>query len=292
MTAPADRVLMDYLSLAAGFLADKGVESARLDSELMLAEVLGVDRVSLYTNHDRPLLPPEVDGFRRLIRRRAAREPLAYILGRREFRSTDFFVDRRVLIPRPESELLVEIAVAAAPASSNGTGISLADVGTGSGVLAVCLALELSAARILATDLSASALEVATENAGRHGVDGRIDFALGDCLEPLHEHGPFAAVVSNPPYVSDDEWKGLAPEVARWEPPLALAAGLEGMDMIERLIDGAPAVLEPDGLLVMEAGTQARAVCERMQEASWRDVSLHKDLGGRDRVIAGRRPVP
>ena len=291
MTESSERVLMDYLSLAAAFLGEKGVENARLDSELMLAELLGMDRVSLYTQHDRLLSPSEVDGFRGLLRRRGAREPLAYILGRREFRSIDFAVDRRVLIPRPESELLVEVMVGLLKARSNGGTLALADVGTGSGVLAVCLALELPAAHILASDVSAAALEVAPENARRHGVEDRVEFLCGDCLDPLDGRGPFAALVSNPPYVRDDEWPGLMPEVGRWEPALALSAGCEGMDMSERLIKGAPALLESDGWLVMESGTQAETVCERMMVSAWRDVAVHRDLAGRDRVVAGRRPA-
>ncbi len=291
MTEPAERTLIDYLSLAAEFLTGKGVDGARLDAELMLAEVLSMDRVSLYTSYDRSLAPAEIDAFRSLLRRRGAREPLAYILGRREFRSVDFAVDRRVLIPRPESELLVEMAARLVQGPANGNGLRLADVGTGSGVLAVCMALEIPDARVLASDLSASALELAPENARRHGVEDRIDFVRGDCLEPLAGQGPFAVVVSNPPYVRDDQWQGLMPEVARWEPRLALAGGVEGMDMVGRLIEGVPGVLEPEGWLVLECGTQAHEVGQLMEQAAWREVSIEPDLAGLDRVVSGRRPA-
>ncbi len=306
------RVLVDYLLLSEEFLKSKGVESPRLDAELLLAEVLGLSRIELYTSHDRPLGGPEVDRYRELVRRRAAREPVHYILGHREFWSLEFAVDRRVLIPRPESEMLVELAsnllagreaadgdgsgapqsqAAAVAAGSDAKQWRAADVGTGSGALAVALAVEVAGLGVVASDRSAAAIELAPANAGKHGVAERVEFIQGDLFEPYGERGPFDVILSNPPYVKREEFAGLSPEVRDWEPTGALVAADGGMDVTRRLVAQAPRWLTEDGWLLVEVGTQAAEVRNLFETSGWRELSSHTDLAGHDRVVCGRRPT-
>jgi len=286
------RVLLDYLRLAKDFLEAKGVESPRLDAEVLLAHVLGTSRLELYTSYDRPLAGTEVDAYREALRRRAAREPVGYITGSREFWSLDLIVDRRVLIPRPETELLVEFGKEVlGEARGNGAGhATVADIGTGSGAVAVALAVECAELRVVATDRSAASLEVAPINAERHRVADRIEFVEGDLLEPLSQRPVFDLIVSNPPYVRDDEYEALAPEVRLWEPAPALVGGPDGMEPTRRLIAEAPSYLCAEGWLAVEVGTQADLVCKAFAEHGWRDVTVRKDLAGHDRVVAARRP--
>jgi len=326
--------LIDYLRLAGDHLRAKGVENDRLDAELLLAEALGMSRVELYTNHERPLSTAEVDRFRDLLRRRAAREPVAYILGRREFWSLELAVDRRVLIPRPETETLVETAVractgrlapiagptryeadaelvddavaeapvadaAAAEPRARSKPVRKApllaervlDIGTGSGAIAVALAVELPGLSIVATDESAATLEVAPRNAARHGVGERIDFRCGDLFAALEGDEVFDVIVSNPPYVKDDELSAMAPEVRDWEPRGALFSGADGMRETARIIDGAARHLKADGWLILEVGTQADDVRAQLNRGGWRDVRCFPDLAGHDRVVVARRPA-
>lgn len=301
----APSTLLDYVLRTAEFFAGKGIDSARLDAELLLAEVLGMTRVQLYTSFERPLATAEVDRYRELVRRRALREPVAYITGRREFWSLDFAVDRRVLVPRPETELLVEIAVEVlrtrgnAPANAPGaasadatpaTPLRVADIGTGSGAIAVAIARELAAATIVAVDKSEAALELAPRNAERHGVAARIEFRAGDGCAPLGGCEPYDAIVSNPPYVKSAELRTLEPEVREWEPRSALDGGADGMDVTAPLIDAAFALLAPGGALLIEVGTQAEAVRDAMIARGFEDVALRRDLAGIARVAIGRRP--
>jgi len=297
--------LLDYLNLAREYLETKGIESARLDAELMLAEVLGLSRIELYTNHDRPLAEPEVAAFRELLRRRAGREPVAYILGRREFWSLDLEVDRRVLIPRPETELLVEQALRALRGqladgsrpteqlaqAAKSLDARVLDVGTGSGAIAVALAVESDGLRLVATDCSHASLELAPRNAERHGVAARIEFRHGDLFEPLDADERFDVIVSNPPYCKQGELEQMAPEVRSWEPMLALVSGEDGMGATRRMIDEAPAHLQDDGWMLVEVGTQADQVRLHFEQSGWRDVSTFKDLAGHDRVVAAKPPL-
>jgi release factor glutamine methyltransferase len=324
----APKLLLDYLKLASDHLAAKGIESARLDAELLLADALGLTRMQLYTSHDRPLAADEVDRFRTLLRRRASREPVAYILGRREFWSLDFAVDRRVLIPRPETETLVDAAVractgklAAAGAettydsvsegdgavqegeASNGAATSpkaaraallagrVLDIGTGSGAIAVALAVELPGLALVAIDESAASLEVAPRNAAKHGVHERIEFRCGDLYEALDASDVFDVIVSNPPYCKESEVAGMEPEVRDWEPKGALVGGADGMDPTARIIEGAPRHLTRDGWLILEVGTQAGDVRATLARGGWRDVRTLRDLAGRERVLAARAPL-
>ena len=282
------RLLLDFLKVTEKFFAGKGIDSPRLDAELLLAHVLGVDRIALYTQYDRPLAADEIDRFRETVRRRAAREPVAYVVGSREFYSLDFAVDRRVLVPRPETELLVDTALERLDADAD---VRVADIGTGSGAIAVAVAHERPLARVVASDVAEAALEVAPGNAERHGVEDRVRFVCGDLFEPFDGEPVFDAVLSNPPYIRSSELKALAPEVRDWEPKHALASGGSGLAVTERLIAGAPAHLAADGWLIFEVGTQADEARGLLDAAGWRDVESRKDLAGQERVLAARRPL-
>ncbi|HXC51134.1 MAG TPA: peptide chain release factor N(5)-glutamine methyltransferase [Candidatus Limnocylindrales bacterium] len=289
MSAP--RTLLEYLQVTATFLASKGIDGAKLDAELLLAEVLGMTRTQLYTNFEQPLGAAEIGRYRDLVRRRAAREPVAYITGRREFWSLEFDVDRRVLVPRPETELVVELAVDALRTRPDGdSGAALvADIGTGSGAIAVAIAKEMKHARVIATDRSEAALEIAPANSARHGVSDRIEFRLGDGCAPLAGCGLFDAIVSNPPYIRSEEMRTLPPEVGQWEPRWALEAGADGMDVTAPLVDDAFEMLAPGGVLLVEVGTQSARVRERFVSRGYDQVVVRRDLAGIDRVVMGRR---
>jgi len=284
------RTLLEYLQVTATFLVGRGIEGARLDAELMLAHVLTLTRTQLYTNFERPLAADEVDRFRELVKRRANREPVAYILGRREFWSMDFTVDRRVLVPRPETELLVEVVLDALKAR----GVAaprVADVGTGSGAIAIAIAKEAPEASVVATDRSGAALEVAPANAALHGVESRIEFVAGDGCAALAGKGPFDAIVSNPPYIRSAEMTALAPEVREWEPRWALESGAEGMDVTTPLVEQAFELLVPGGTLAVEVGTQAALVRDAFLARGYEAVAVRRDLAGLERVVTGRRPA-
>jgi release factor glutamine methyltransferase len=274
--------MRELLRSAVIALEAAGIESAQLDAELLLAHILGLSRTQLYAQLDRALETQAEEGFRELVSRRTGREPVAYILGHKEFYGLDFQVDRRVLIPRPETETLLEVALTIA----RQRGLELmAEVGVGSGAIAVALAVNLPEVQIYAIDSSSDALEVAAENCRRHDVSDRVYLLQGDILSPLPE--PVELIVANLPYVSTAELCTLAPEITQYEPVGALDGGPDGLDQIRRLVEQAGPCLEPAGLLCLEIGaTQALAVNELLRsqfpEAA---VALVRDLAGLDRVV-------
>jgi len=276
--------VMDLIRTTAEYLAKKGVESARLDAELLLAGILGVRRLDLYLQFDRPVEPAELAEYRSRVRRRAAREPLQYIEGATAFRHLTLAVDGRVLVPRPETEVLVSEVLAWARGRSGLVGV---DVGTGSGAIALALVTEGPFARMVATDLSAAALEVAGANVARVGVEDRIELRSGDLLAPLPEGEVFDVVVSNPPYIGREERAALSPEVGEWEPEMALFAEEGGLAVYRRLVEEAPAHGRPGGLLAVEVGwTQAARVADMMRETGrYGDIRIRKDLAGRERFV-------
>jgi release factor glutamine methyltransferase len=275
--------IAEALAQAVIRLGNEGVESPRLDAELLLAHALGVNRAAILARPEQQLTPKELTHYQDLIARRADREPLAYITGHREFFGLDFLVDRRVLIPRPETELLVEhtLRIArrwAAP-------IQIADVGAGSGAIAVTLALHLPQAVVYALDASEDALAVVAENARRHGVAERVHCLPGDLLSSLP--GPVHLITANLPYVTTGEWQSLIPEIRDHEPRAALDGGPDGLTLIRRLLATADRHLCPGGALLVEIGaSQGPAVTAMAREHLPQGrVQLYQDYAGLDRLV-------
>jgi release factor glutamine methyltransferase len=272
------------------YLEDKGVVCGRLDAEHLLASVLGLGRLDLYLQFDRPLVAAELDRYRPLLKRRARREPLQYILGRAAFRELDLEVDGRVLIPRPETEILLDEVLEWAKAHAGAQARAL-DLGTGSGAIALSLVLEGPFESVVATDSSEAALEVARRNAEAAGLSERLDFRLGSFFDPVREAEVFDLVVSNPPYVAEGEAPSLEPEVRDWEPGDALFAGPDGLVALRAIVAGAGPRLRPGGLLALEVGLGQAGPVTAMLEATGQyvDLRVRRDLTGRERVVLSRR---
>jgi release factor glutamine methyltransferase len=283
-------LVKEALAQAATQLRNQGVESPRLDAELLLAHVLGVNRAALFTWPDRPLTPKDLTRYRDMVARRAQREPLAYIVGCREFFGLDFAVGPAVLIPRPETELLVEHALRLARRLS--PALQIADVGAGSGAIAVALAVHLPGATVFALDGSSEALAVAAENARRHEVTGRVHCLLGDLLAPLP--GPVDLIAANLPYVTTAEWEGLPPEIHDHEPRAALDGGVDGLALIRRLLPAAAPALRPGGAILLEIGAgQGQAVTALARHHfPLADVQLYQDYAGLDRLVVVKAGEP
>jgi release factor glutamine methyltransferase len=277
---------LKVLEWTSSRFAQAGNAAARLEAEVLLAHVLGVSRVGLYTGFDRPLTETELGAYRDLIRRRLAGEPLAYLVGKQEFWSLPLAVDARVLIPRRDTETLVEVGLRAA--RMPGVEVRLAaDIATGSGAVAAALAHELPAARVVATDASDEALAVARANLEALGLAARVELRRGDLAEPLGDER-FDLILANPPYVPSGEIQRLAPEVRR-EPRLALDGGPDGLAVLRRLVPAARPRLLPGATLAVEHGfDQGAAVRALFAAAGYQDVATARDLAGNERVTAGR----
>lgn len=275
-TATAGSV-REALTGAGDALAAVGVETPRLDAELLLCEATGWDRARLAAEPEAGVPPSAGRLFGETVRRRLRREPVAYILGRKGFRHIELAVDRQVLIPRPETELLVELALELSPRR-------VLDMGTGSGAIVLAIADELPGCELIATDTSPGALEVARANAERLGLSDRVEFH--ESMLPS-EPAPFDLIVANLPYVAESEWRGLEPEVTEWEPREALLAGPDGLDVLRVAIPAAAAAA-PSLALEVGAG-QAPAVSELLFEAGFAKVETRPDLAGIPRIVWGRR---
>ena len=275
---------------SAEYLTDKGVETGRLDAEWLLSAALGVDRLQLYLQYDRPLSSEEREAFKPFLRRRAGREPLQYIIGRTGFRQLELKTDPQVLIPRPETEVLVQEVLDWAAAGRGSIGRAW-DVGTGTGAVALSLAAEGACTRIVATDISPEALSVAADNAERYDLSRLVEFREGPLFEPLEEGERFNVIVSNPPYIAESEREGLQPEVRDWEPPEALFAGEDGLGVIRQLVAGAPEHLMAGGLLAVECGLgQAKGIATDLNATSaFAVVRIRPDLTGRPRFVMAER---
>lgn len=273
---------------AAARLARAGVESARLDAELLMAEAASLSREALIAGAA-SLDAAALARFERMVERRAAREPLAYIVGHREFFSLEFEVCPGVLVPRPETETLVECAL---EYLAGRPGATVLDLGTGSGAIAAALAKSAPGARIVATDISKVALEVAARNARRHGCAGDILLLEGDCFAPLAaawDGTPFDLVVSNPPYIGAAEFAKLAPEVREFEPREALAGGGDGLEFYRGIAAGLSPWLRRGGAVMLEVGAgQAQAVESILRAAGLTPAGMARDLAGVDRVVKAR----
>ena len=273
----------------------RALATPRLDAEILIAAALGLPRVQLYVQYDRPLAAAELAAIRENVRRRQGGESVAYVVGHKEFFGLDFAVDSRVLVPRPDTETLVDEALArireqAPPQPDTGPPPSrrIADIGTGSGAIAVTLAKQLPSATVFAVDCASDALDVARANATRHNVS--VTFLEGDLVEPLGPHAPLDLIAANLPYVPTAEIPGLAPEVTR-EPLGALDGGPDGLDLVRRLVVAAPPLLASGGALVLEIGAgQAERTVALCESAGFVDVRLRRDLGAVDRVVSAVKP--
>ena len=319
--APARWTVKDVLLWTTSRFEERGLATPRLDAEILTAHALGLPRLQLYVQFDRPLLPDELTAIRESVKRRQAGESVAYVVGKKEFWGLELAVDARVLVPRPDTETLVDEALArigraprarvtraadagqtaadaaqtegepvappAAPAPAKAAP-RVADVGTGSGAIAVALAKERPDATIFATDRSPDALAVARANAERHGA--AVTFLEGDLEAPLIPHAPFDLIVANLPYIPTGDLARLAPEV-RAEPARALDGGADGLALVRRLVAAAPGLLAPGGALALEIGAgQAPETARLCVAAGLADVRVVRDLGAVERVVSGVRP--
>ncbi|OIP42698.1 MAG: protein-(glutamine-N5) methyltransferase, release factor-specific [Deltaproteobacteria bacterium CG2_30_63_29] len=284
--------ILELMKWSEDYFAQRQIDSPRLDAELLLCETLGLSRVALYTNFDRPVGDGELAAYKALVIRRAGRrEPVAYILEEKGFWSLNLKVSPAVLIPRPETERLVDLSLELlkGPLLAR-RDQPIVDVGTGSGAIALALASELADALLWATDLSAEALAVAQENARSLGFEERVRFVQGDLLAALPAEVQPVLVVSNPPYVAHEERDQLAPELSH-EPASALFADDHGLAIIRRLAAESFARLQPGGFFLSEIGaTQGRAVSSLFSAHGFEDVAVVQDYSQRDRVVRGRKP--
>lgn len=276
------------IQTTAEYLESKGSQSARLDTELLLARALRTGRVQLYLRMDQPLMPRELDDFRDLVRRRAVMEPVAYILGRRDFFKITLNVTPAVLVPRPETEVLVDAVL---EELAEDTSARLLDIGTGSGAIALALLHEREKLTAVATDVSAEALEVARGNAEELGLSDRVELREGSLFDLLNEGEAFDIVASNPPYIAEAEMDGLMPDVRKFEPRDALTPGGDGLSVIRELIEGAGEWTKPGGRLLVEIGAGQGEAAFSLAEAAgdWQDIEVRRDLAGLDRVLIARR---
>jgi release factor glutamine methyltransferase len=288
MSQVVARRALEEIDTASRKLATAGVESSRLDAELLLAAAAGVGREAAITGSLDPS-PEILKKFDALIARREKREPIAYILGHKEFYSLDFEVNPGVLIPRPETEFVVTAALECIAGKANAR---VLDIGTGSGAIAIAIAVNAPSAQITAVDISDQAIAVASRNARRHHVEDRVTFRRGDCFDVLDGESAletFELVVSNPPYLDDAEIAALDLDVRGYEPPIALSAGAVGVDVLRRIATDAPQHLARDGELIVEVGVgQAATVAKLVAEAGMRVVSVINDFAGHPRVVRAR----
>ena len=274
--------VLDVLKRTTEFLAKHRVESPRLNAELLMGHALGLKRMQLYLQFERPLTESELAMLRPLVKRRSEREPLQYIVGTTEFCGLTLKVDRRALIPRPETELLVEIAKSRCASPP----VRILDLGTGTGAIALALARAFPGAVVTAVDSSADALALARENATAHGLTEQVKFVVSDWFSAVPGAERFDLIVANPPYLSDAETDATEPEVRLFEPRQALASGAKGTDALETIFRDARARLEPGGWLVAETGIAQHAELLALARAlGYAQTESRPDLTGRDRFI-------
>ncbi len=288
-TSPPSWTTRKLLAWTSDHFAGRGIDSPRIAAEMLLAHVLNVNRIQLYTDMDRPASPLERAAFRELVERASAHEPVQYLVGEAHLFSMSFEVDRNVLIPRPSTETLIEHVVQHARRTPGFHEPVIADVGTGSGCIAIALARHLPDAKVVATDISGAALAVARRNAQRHGVADRIEFKEGSLYEPLN--GRFAFICSNPPYIPDDEWEQVGPNVKDYEPTQALRGGVDGMDYVRPLIEPAAGRLREPGQVVVEIAASRKAEALAVANACKGLDNSHvlADAEGHPRVLIADR---
>lgn len=279
-------ILRQALQATVQTLLRAGIPDAFIEAELLLGHVLAMSRTQLYTEPERSLTAEEQERLSQLVQRRAGHEPTAYILGHREFYGIDLYVDLNTLIPRPETELLVEKAIELAHRMCSGEGqITIADIGTGCGAVAISLALALPEATIYATDISVPALRVAEANCRRHAVSSRVKLLQGNLLEPLPQSVDM--IIANLPYIRSDELADLSPEIRGFEPGIALAGGVDGLDTIRQLLEQMPGKLHRGAGLLLEIGQGQGEMVTALADRCFAraDVELISDPGGIERVV-------
>lgn len=281
--------VLEVITKSTDFLAKRGVEAPRLQTELLLAHVLQLPRMQIYLQFERRLTESELSRLRGLVQRRGQREPLQHLTGSTSFCGLEIAVNRSVLIPRPETELLAEAGWQFLCTRSCAA-VSALDVGTGSGCIAIALAAKCATARIVATDISRDALELARLNAAKNQVRAAIEFRQGNGLEVLQPGEAFDLVISNPPYIPTQEIVTLQTEVREYDPHPALDGGADGLDFYRRLATQAGSFLHPDGRLMVEFGAgQAAALREIFSSQQWSIVAIHKDYSGHERILVADR---
>ncbi len=284
--------VIDVLRWTSGHFARLEIPSPRLDAEVLLAHALGCDRVRLYLDHDRPLEPDERSKYRHLVRRRAAGEPAAYLIGEKEFYGRSFKVDKRVLVPRPETEHLVDAALKVLRSGSSGSSPVVLDLCTGSGCIASSLAVSEPDIFVVAVDLCADACELARHNAERLGVSDRVDVLEGDLFEPIRSSGlgPFQLIVANPPYVATGDFMELMRDVRDHEPRAALDSGPTGLEILLRIIAEAPEHAVPVAHVILEhgEGQGPRLVEAALAGGRYGQVEDSRDHAGLDRMLVAR----
>lgn len=287
MKPPDEWTIIKLLQWTTTYFESQGIESPRMDAELLLAHALGVERIDLYLRHDQPLNRDELDRFRYLVKRRQAREPVAYILGAKAFWTLDLAVGPEVLIPRPETECLIEAVLGFLKDRSSHEAGRFLDLGTGSGAIALALAQSCPQARVVAVDRSRRALAVADRNRRGHHLQKRVHLVAGNWLDAFGaDRARFDVVVSNPPYIPSDQIGGLQPEISRYEPRAALDGGPDGLDCLRLLVARSAAYLVPGGALFLEIGHDQYPAVRDMARAPghYENIYCRPDYSGRDRV--------
>lgn len=285
--------IRDLMKFAIEHLQKLGFDEARLNVELLLAHALGFQRIQLYTNFDKLLTKEELATFRSLYERRLILEPVQYIIGSTNFMGVQLRVDSRALIPRPETETLVEQAMMLCKERDEEKLISIIELGTGSGNIAISLAKYVKNVRVTTIDNSKEALDVARENAIRHQIESAIDFHMIDMFEPVDQLllKRFDMLISNPPYISSEDWDTLSTEIKRYEPRCALTDSKDGFECHKRIIELAPFLLRNSGWVLVEVGYgQAKTVAKMMERAGFSSISVVQDLQGIQRVVKGTTP--
>lgn len=285
--------ILRALQWASSYLKNRGIESPRSASEILLAHALGTDRLYLYTHHDQPLEQAELSLFRTFLQRRVQKEPVAYIVGHKGFWSIDLAVDPAVLVPRPETEHLVEAALAWLAGRCAGAVADVLDLGTGSGAIAVAMACEAGAHLFFASDISPEAVAIARQNALTAGVSAKVHFFVSDWLKAVNPAPIFDLIVSNPPYIAATEWGELQPEIVQHEPKLALDGGEDGLRCYREIVGTAHRHLKPGGTLMMEIGCCQREAVQQLveQTGAYDAYECLKDYRGLDRVVAMQKKI-
>jgi release factor glutamine methyltransferase len=286
--------IIRLLKWATSYFASHDIESPRASAEILLAHVLSIQRIDLYLRYDQPLSGEELSQFKSLLKRRINREPVAYIVGKKGFWSLDLVVTNDVLIPRPETECLVEAALEVLAAASTATRMRILELGTGSGAVILTLASQQPDQLYFASDASLKAIQVARTNASRHCDAGAIDFFCGDWFAPLAlKSGFFDMILSNPPYIKSGDLGSLQPEIVDFEPTQALDGGLDGLYSLRHIIDSAHRFLKPGGILMMEIAYDQKEDVFRIMQACghYHQFDCKKDYGGNDRVVQMRKKM-